>query len=172
ATALGVLAGLPSVVVGLAALLVVVPAIRSVAPPGLSVLAAVITLAAMVLPTLAIGADAAFAQVDRGPVAAAHALGLAPVDVARGVLLPLAAPGLRAVGVVALARALGETMALLMVAGNTVAWPTSPFVSFRTLTGGLAMEMAYAGSLHRAALFVAGLLLLGLVSAVALGARR
>ncbi|HHO52332.1 MAG TPA: ABC transporter permease subunit [Deltaproteobacteria bacterium] len=169
---LGVLAGVPSVVYGLVALTVWVPLVRAVQPPGLSLLAASITLAIMITPTLALGADAALQGVEAGPVRAAAALGLGPVDTTRAVLLPLAAPGLRVAVVVAITRALGETMALLMVAGNAVSWPSSPFVPVRTLTGGIAVEMAYATGVHRSALFVCGLLLLLLVSLLALGGRR
>ena len=168
---LGVLAGTPSVVFGLVALQLVVPLVRAVQPPGLSLAAAILTLAAMLLPTLGLGMDAALVQVPEAPVRAAHALGLGAWDTTRAVVLPLAWPGLRTAVVLALTRALGETMALLMVAGNTVAWPTSVFQPVRTLTGGIAVEMAYAAGDHRSALFVAALALFALVVLLS-GVRR
>ncbi|MEZ4323106.1 MAG: ABC transporter permease subunit [Myxococcota bacterium] len=167
---LGILAGTPSVVFGLVALQLVVPVLRALQPPGLSLGAAILTLAVMLLPTLGLGMDAALAQVPAGPVRAAAALGLDAWETTRAVLLPLAWPGLRTATVLALTRALGETMALLMVAGNTVAWPGSLFQPVRTLTGGIAVEMAYAAGDHRSALFVSALALFALV--VALRAAR
>lgn len=164
--AAGTLAGVPSVVFGLVALVEVVPCIRAVRPPGLSLLAAVLVLVAMVLPTAAVACDAAVRQVDPLRVTAARALGLSRWDAARAVVLPLAAPGLRTGVLLALGRAIGETMAVLMVAGNTVAWPVDPFAPVRTLTGNVAVEMAYATGLHRSALYATGLALLLLVGAL------
>jgi phosphate transport system permease protein len=160
------LAGVPSVVFGLVALLEIVPLVRAYRPPGLSLLVAALVLAVMVMPTVAATTEAAVRQVDPLAVAAARSLGLGRWDTARGVILPLAAPAIRTGVLLALGRALGETMAVLMVAGNTVAWPSDLFLPFRTLTGNVAVEMAYATGVHRAGLFVTGLVLLGLVAAL------
>lgn len=157
------LAGVPSVVFGLIALLELVPLVRAVRPPGLSLLVATIVLTAMVLPTVAAASEAAIRQVDPMAIAAARALGLGRWDTARGVVLPLAAGAIRTGVLLALGRAIGETMAVMMVAGNTVTWPVDPFLPFRTLTGNVAVEMAYATGIHRSSLFLSGLVVLALV---------
>ncbi len=165
--ALGTLAGIPSVVFGLVALTALVPLLVRDHPPGLGLGVTVLTLAVMVLPTSAAAIDAAFQQVDREQIRAVHALGLGAWDAARAVMFPSAAPGIRTALLLGLGRAVGETMAVLMVAGNTVAWPTGVFAPFRTLTGNIAVEMAYATGLHRSALFVSAALLFALVGAIA-----
>ncbi|MES2645028.1 MAG: ABC transporter permease subunit [Myxococcota bacterium] len=162
----GLLAGIPSVVFGLVALTTLVPLLVIRHPPGLGLGVTVLTLGAMILPTAAVTVDAAVQQVDRDAIRAVLALGLGRWDAARAVVLPLAARGIRAGLLLALGRAIGETMAVLMVAGNTVAWPTGPFASFRTLTGNIAVEMAYATGVHRSALFVSAAVLFVLVGAV------
>lgn len=156
------LAGVPSVVFGLVGLITLVPLIRSVQPPGLSLLAASVVLAAMCFPTTAIAADAAIQAVDRAQIVAARALGLGAWDTARVAVLPAAKAGLSAACLLGLGRALGETLAVMMVAGNTVAWP-SMFAPFRTLNGNIAVEMAYSAGMHRSALFVTGLIMLVVV---------
>ena len=170
-TAMGVLAGIPSVVFGLFALTVIVPGLVDKHPPGLGLGVTVLTLAVMVLPTAAVGVDAAVQQVDRQAILAVRALGLGAWDAVRAVVLPSAMPGIRTAMVLGLGRAVGETMAVLMVAGNTVAWPTGPFASFRTLTGNIAVEMAYATGVHRSALFVTAVILFGMVGILALWTR-
>ncbi len=162
----GLLAGIPSVVFGLVALTRLVPLLVEDHPPGLGLGVSAVTLGVMIFPTAAAGCDAAVAQVGTEGVVAVRALGLGAWDAARAVVWPLALPGIRAGLVLALARALGETMAVLMVAGNTVAWPTGLFAPFRTLTGNIAVEMAYATDLHRAALFTSALVLFGLVGGI------
>ncbi len=89
-----------------------------------------------------------------------------------GVILPAARSGIFAGILLATARAIGETMAVLMVAGNVVAVPESLFDPIRTLTANIALEMAYAMDLHRSALFVSGLMLIVLASLLAAGAWR
>jgi len=165
--AMRLLAGVPSVVFGLLALTRLVPLLVARHPPGLGVVVSAVTLAVMILPTAALAVDAAVAQVPReGPVAV-RALGLGTWDGVRAVILPQAAANIRAGLLLALGRAAGETMAVLMVAGNTVQYPTGPFSSFRTLTGNIAVEMSYATGLHRSALFVSALFLLAMVLALA-----
>lgn len=162
-TAVALLAGTPSVVVGLVGLTVLVPAIRAVAPPGLSLVAATLVLVVMVLPTAAVATDAAIRQVEPDAVAAVRALGLGQWDAVVAVVWPRCANGVRAGLVLAAGRAVGETMAVLMVAGNTIAWPSHPFAPIRTLTGHVGVEMGYAMGVHRAALFATGLALMGLI---------
>lgn len=156
------LAGIPSVVFGLVGLVALVPLVRSVQPPGLSLLAASLVLAAMCFPTTAVAADAAIQSVDRSQIVASRALGLGAWDTARFAVLPAANAGLRAACLLGLGRALGETLAVMMVAGNTVAWPAL-FAPFRTLNGNIAVEMAYSAGIHRSALFVTALLMLVIV---------
>jgi phosphate transport system permease protein len=162
------LAGIPSVVFGLCGLVALVPLIRSVAPPGLSLLAGCLVLGAMIFPLAAAAGDAAIQQADPSEFASARALGLGAWDAARLAILPRALPAFSTGCLLALGRALGETMALLMVAGNTIAWPGSLATPFRTLTMHVASEMAYASGTHRSALFVAAGLLLTLVGAIGL----
>lgn len=170
---MGLLAGTPSVVFGLLALTHLVPVLVARHPPGLGIGVSVVTLAVMILPTAAVAADAAVRQVPRDGQLAVRALGLGTWDSVGVVILPQAAGGIRAGLLLALGRAVGETMAVLMVAGNTVQYPTGPFTTFRTLTGNIAVEMSYATGLHRSALFVSALLLVGMVVALlAIDGRR
>ena len=171
-TCMGLLAGIPSVVFGLVALTKLVPLFVDAHPPGLGLGVTVVTLAVMVLPTAATAIDAAVQQVPPDGIRAVRALGLGAWDAARGVVLPLAAPGIRTGLLLTLGRAAGETMAVLMVSGNTVAWPTAPFAPFRTLTGNVAVEMAYASGLHRSALFFSAAILFGFVAGIILLEQR
>ena len=158
------LAGIPSVVYGLWGLMVVVPLIREVQPPGASLLAGVIVLTIMILPTIALIADAALAGVPVAYRRSAAALGLSRWTTLRGVILPAARSGLLTGVILETGRAIGETMAILMVCGNVVKSPSSIFDPIRTLTANIALEMGYAAGDHRAALFVSGLILLVLVA--------
>lgn len=160
------LAGIPSVVYGLWGLVVLVPIIREIAPPGPSLCAAIIILAIMILPTIALMSDAAFAQVPREALHNAAALGLSRGATIRAVVLPSARSGLLTGVVLETGRAIGETMAVLMVAGNVVRMPSSLFDPIRTLTSNIALELGYAIGDHRSALFVSGLMLIALIIAM------
>jgi phosphate transport system permease protein len=166
------LAGIPSVVYGLWGLVVLVPLLLRFAPPGQSVLAGTLVLTVMILPTVALMADVALASVPAPTLQAAHALALPRHAIALRVALPAARSGIVTGIVLAAGRAVGETMAVLMVCGNVVKLPTSIFDPVRTLTANIALEMGYALADHRAALFVSGLCLLlmwmALVSATGL----
>ncbi len=164
------LAGIPSVVYGFWGLVVLVPLIARIRPPGASLLAGILVLALMILPTVALTADAALASVPRRYLRGAAALGLGRWATLAGVVLPAARSGIATGVILAAGRALGETMAVLMVCGNVVQVPESLFAPVRTLTANIALEMAYALGDHRSALFVSGLLLLVLVSALVLAA--
>lgn len=161
------LAGIPSVVFGLWGLTVMVPLIASLAPPGASLLAAILILALMILPTVALTSEAALAAVPSSYAHGAYALGLSRATSEWRVLVPAARAGILSGALLAIGRALGETMAVLMVAGNVVQLPGSLFDSVRVLTANMALEMAYATGEHRASLFVTGLVLMALVSALA-----
>lgn len=157
------LAGIPSVVFGFWGLTTLVPLINQWQPPGASLLAAILILTLMILPILALTSYAALMAVPDEYLQAALALGLSRWAMIYGVILPAARKGIVAGCLLAAARALGETMAVLMVAGNVVQHADSLFAPIRTLTANIALEMAYAMGDHRAVLFVSGLLLLLLV---------
>lgn len=167
------LAGIPSVVYGLWGLTVVVPLIAQWEPPGASLLGAMLILALMILPTVALTSEAALAAVPAANLQGAAALGLDRKSTVLGVALPAARAGILTGALLAALRALGETMAVLMVAGNVVQTPSSLFDPVRVLTANIALEMPYATGDHRAALFASGLLLMLIVSLLAwLAARR
>ena len=155
-----VLAGIPSVVYGLWGLVVLVPLIGGGTHSGQGFLAATVVLALMLLPTITLSTEAALLAVPAELLHGAAALGLGPVARARRVALPAARRGVIAGLVLAAGRAIGETMAVLMVAGNVVAWPKGLREPLRTLTGNIALEMGYATESHRSVLFVAGLVLM------------
>lgn len=153
------LAGIPSVVFGFWGLVVLVPLIAKIAPPGPSLLAAMLVLAIMILPTVALVAESSLSQVPTSQLNGAYALGLSRTAVVWQVAVPHARAGILTGLMLGAARAIGETMAVLMVCGGVVNTPDSLFAPIRTLTAGIAMEMAYAMDGHRSALFVSGLVL-------------
>jgi len=160
------LAGVPSVVYGFWGLVVLVPLIRQLNPPGPSLLAGIIILTIMILPTVALMADAALANVPPHYLRGAAALGLSRWGTIRGIVFPAARSGLFTGVILETGRAIGETMAVLMVCGNVVQTPSRIFDPIRTLTANIALEMSYAMGDHRSALFVSGLILLGLIAAL------
>ena len=162
------LAGIPSVVYGFWGLTVVVPLLAAWKPPGASLLAGGLVLALMILPTVALLADAALAGVASEWKQGAAALGLSRRATLLKVSFPAARAGLVSAVLLAVARALGETMAVLMVCGNVPRLPRSVFDPVRTLTAQIALEMGYAGELHRGALFAGGLVLLVVVTGLVL----
>jgi phosphate transport system permease protein len=153
------LAGIPSVVYGLWGLTVIVPLLGRVRPPGASVLAGILILALMVLPTMVVVADASLARVPREYLQGAAALGLSRWTTVWGVAIPAARRGIITGALLQTGRAIGETMAVLMVCGNVVQVPLSLTQPVRTLTANIALEMAYAMGNHRSALFTSGLVL-------------
>jgi phosphate transport system permease protein len=169
---ISLLAGIPSVVFGLWGLTVLVPLIGQWQPPGASLLAAVLILAMMTLPTVALTSRAALAATPPSLYQGAAMLGMSRHRILLGVLVPAARRGILGGVLLAIARALGETMAVLMVAGNVVQTPTSLFDPIRVLTANIALEMAYAVDQHRSSLFVSGLLLMAMVAILAWLAHR
>ncbi|NOT12094.1 MAG: phosphate ABC transporter permease subunit PstC [Methylococcaceae bacterium] len=157
------LAGIPSVVYGFWGLTTLAPLIGRVHPPGVSLLTGILILTLMILPTVALTVDAALVAVPNAYIRGAAALGLSRWGLIGGVALPAARSGIAAGILLAAGRAIGETMAVLMVAGNVVEQPHSLFDSVRTLTANIALEMAYATGDHRAALFVSGMALMSMV---------
>lgn len=158
-----VLAGIPSVVFGLWGLMVVVPALARYRPPGMGVAAAAIVLSLMILPTAVVLLDAAVRELPESVRWAAAAAGMGRRRAIWYIVLPALGPRLALAVTLQAARAFGETIAVLMVCGNVVQWPTSPFVPVRTLTTTIALEMPYAMHTHRAALFACGAMLLAVV---------
>jgi phosphate transport system permease protein len=166
------LAGTPSVVLGLWGLTTIVPLILWLAPPGTSLITGSLILSLMIMPTVALTTEAALAALPQSHLAGAAALGLSREATILNVILPSARASIFAGSILALARALGETMVVLMVSGNVVQVPTSLFDPVRTLTANIALEMAYATGDHRSSLFVSGFALAGLVLILAIAARR
>lgn len=169
---LNLLAGIPSVVFGLWGLTRLVPLIAQWQPPGASLLAAILVLSLMILPTIALTSSAALSGVSKDLSAGGKALGMRRVTRIVHITLPAARAGIISGALLATARALGETMAVLMVAGNVVQNPHGLFEPVRVLTANIALEMAYAMDVHRASLFASGLLLTVLVWLLSWGAHR
>ncbi|GAA6154298.1 phosphate ABC transporter permease subunit PstC [Pseudoteredinibacter isoporae] len=163
---LELLAGIPSVVFGLWGLVVLVPVISSWEGPGTSLLAGIIILSIMILPTGALLARSSLANTAQQWRQASAALGLSRWAMVKTIALPASKTGLINALIIQAGRALGETMAVLMVCGNIVAIPDSLFAPVRTLSANIALEMAYAMGDHRAALYSTGLILLILVTAL------
>ena len=162
-TAVSLLAGIPSVVYGLVGMLVLVPGIRKVfnVPDGAGLLAAIIVLAIMILPSIIKMSITALDAVPQEYEDASLALGATPIETYFKVSVPAAKSGIAASVVLGVGRAIGEAMAVMMVAGNVANMPDSLFQSVRFLTTAVASEMAYSGpgSLQRQALFSIALVL-------------
>ena len=127
-------------------------------------------VALMIIPTITVLTQSALQTVPQAYIQGAAALGVSNSQILLRVVIPSASQGIFSAMVLGAARAIGETMVVLMVCGNIVQVPTSLFEPVRALTANIALEMPYAMGDHRASLFVAGLVMLLLVSAlVALG---
>ena len=157
--AVELLVGIPSVVYGLVGLVLLVPAIGRIAGSGFSVLAASIVLMAMVLPTIISITEDSIRAVPVSYKEGALALGATHWQAIRQVILPAAKSGIGAAVVLGMGRAVGETMAMIMVIGNSILIPKSPFDPARTLTGNIAVEISYATGVHESALFATGIVL-------------
>ena len=159
-SAVSLLAGIPSVVYGLVGMLVLVPGIRSFfnVPDGASLLAAILVLAVMILPSIIKVSMTALQAVPQEYEDASLALGATPVETYFRVSVPPAKSGIAASVVLGVGRAIGEAMAVMMVSGNVANMP-SLFESVRFLTSAVASEMSYSSGLQRAALFSIALVL-------------
>ena len=159
-SAVGLLAGIPSVVYGLVGMLVLVPAIRNIfgVADGASLLAAIVVLAVMVLPSIIKVSLNALEAVPKEYEEASLSLGATPVETYFRVSVPAAKSGITAAVVLGVGRAIGEAMAVIMVSGNAPNMP-SLFESVRFLTTAVASEMSYASGLQRQALFSIALVL-------------
>ena len=159
-SAVSLLAGIPSVVYGLVGMLILVSAVRKIfhVPDGASLLAAIIVLAIMILPSIIKVSVTALDAVPLEYEDASLALGASPVETYFRVSVPAAKSGIAAAVVLGVGRAIGEAMAVMMVAGNAPNMP-SLFQSVRFLTTAVTSEMSYAGGLQRQALFSIALVL-------------
>lgn len=154
------LAGIPSVVYGFFGLVVMVPFIRTNMPGnGLSLLAASVLLGIMILPTIITVAQSALDSVPKKYYEGALALGADHERSVFRVVVPAATSGIMAGIVLGIGRAIGETMAVIMVAGNQAIIPESLFSGVRTMTANIVLEMGYAADLHRGALIATGVVL-------------
>ncbi len=159
------LAGIPSVVYGFFGLVIIVPFVRLLGPgTGLSVLAASLILGIMILPTIITVAQSALDAVPARYYEGALALGVDHEHAVFKVVVPAAASGIMAAIVLGLGRAIGETMAVVMVAGNMPIIPDSLLSGVRTMTANIVLEMGYAADLHREALIATGVVLFVFVS--------
>ena len=162
-TAVELLAGIPSIVYGLVGMIVLVPAIQRAfrLSSGACLLAAIVVLAIMILPSIINVAETSLRAVPREYEEASLALGATHIETIFRVSLPAARSGVATAIVLGVGRAIGEAMAIIMVSGNVPNMPDSLFTSVRFLTTAIASEMSYAavGSLWQQALYSVGLVL-------------
>ena len=158
--AVDLLAGIPSVVYGLIGMMVLVPAVRVAfnLPDGASLFCAIIVLAVMILPSIISVSETALKAVPKEYEEASLALGATHIETVFRVSVPAASSGIAASIVLGIGRAIGEAMAIIMVAGNVANMP-GLFKSVRFLTTAVASEMSYASGLQRQALFSIALVL-------------
>ena len=158
--AVTLMAGIPSVVYGFFGLMTIVPLVRSLlGGRGMCVLSASILLAMMILPTVVLVAEAALKAIPQTIYEGALALGATHERSVFAAVLPAARSGVLAAVILGVGRAIGETMAVIMVAGNQPLIPTSLLKGVRTLTTNVVLEMGYAADLHREALIGTALVL-------------
>ena len=160
-SAVSLLAGIPSVVYGLVGMMVLVPGIRKVfhVPDGASLLAAIIVLAIMILPSIIKVSVTALEAVPKEYEDASLALGATPIETYFKVSVPAARSGIAAAVVLGVGRAIGDAMAVMMVSGNATSRMPSLVESVRFLTTAVASEMSYSSGLQQQALFSIALVL-------------
>jgi len=158
--AVELLAGIPSVIYGFFGLQLIVPLVQDIfnIPSGATLFAAILILAVMVLPTIISTAETGLRAVPAAYREASLAIGATRIDTIFKVMLPAARSAILSGVILGVGRAIGETMAVIMVAGNVVNLPAL-FKSVRPMTVGIALEMSYASGLHQQALFAIGLVL-------------
>lgn len=158
------LAGIPSVVYGFFGLIVLVPIMRVYfGGSGFSMFAASILLTIMILPTIISISEDAFRSIPIEYKEASLALGATHWQTIRKIIFPAALPGVITAIILGMGRAIGETMAVIMVAGNVTQIPNSIFDPVRALTSNIALEMGYATGIHYSALFATGIVLLVMI---------
>jgi phosphate transport system permease protein len=165
------LAGIPSVIYGLYGLTVIVPFIRRVFDnQGFSILAGSIVLAIMILPTIINVSESAIRSVPKDYKEAALSLGSSHWQSIKNVIVPAARSGITAGVILGMGRAIGETMAVIMIVGNSPLLPESILSPVRTLTGNIGIEMGYASGEHQKALFATGIVLFAFIMLLNIGA--
>lgn len=158
------LAGIPSVVYGFFGLIVLVPFMRvQFGGTGFSMLTASIVLTVMILPIIVSVSEDAIRSIPYEYKEASLALGSTHWQTIKNVLFPAAIPGVITSVILGMGRAIGETLAIIMVAGNVVQIPGSIFDPVRALTSNIAIEMGYATGIHYNALFATGIVLIGMI---------
>ncbi|WP_294187067.1 phosphate ABC transporter permease subunit PstC [uncultured Clostridium sp.] len=159
--AVELLAGIPSVLYGVFGLAVIVPWIMNTfsLPKGQSLLAIIIVLSIMMLPTIVTVSETAIRAVPKTYKEGSLALGASHIETTFKVVVPAAKSGILAAVVLGIGRAIGETMAIILVAGNSPIIPTSIMASVRPLTTNIALEMGYAFGTHQEMLFATGVIL-------------
>ena len=153
------LAGIPSVVYGFFGLMVLVPIMRAVTGNGKSILTAAILLSVMILPTIVTVSQSSLNALDPALLEGALALGDSKERAVLRVMMPAASSGIMSSVVLGIGRSIGETMAVVMVAGNQPRIPSSLLEGARTMTANIVLEMGYAADLHREALLATGAVL-------------
>ena len=158
--AVELLAGIQSVVYGLIGMMIIVPMVGKIfnLASGATMFSAIIVLAIMILPTIISVSETSLDSVREELREASLALGATPIQTIFKVIIPAARSGIVTGVILGIGRAIGETMAIIMVCGNVANMPNL-FKSVRFLTTGIASEMSYAGGLHREVLFSIGLVL-------------
>lgn len=158
--AVNLLAGIPSIIYGFFGLMVLVPAIQTLfGTSGKGILTASLLLGMMILPTVINTAESALRAVPAAYYEGALALGATREQGVMRVMIPAAGSGILSGVILGIGRAVGETMAVVMIAGNQAVMPRSIFSGVRTLTANIVLEMAYAAQLHREALIATAVVL-------------
>lgn len=160
--AVELLAGIPSVVYGFFGLVIIVPLIQDLfsVPAGNTILAGIIVLGVMILPTVITVSETSIRAVPHSYKEGSLALGASQIFTIFRLLVPAARSGIMTGVILGIGRALGETMAIIMVMGNAPAMPEGILDSARTLTANIAIEMSYASGIHANALYATGVVLL------------
>jgi phosphate ABC transporter permease protein PstC len=162
--ALELLAGIPSVVYGFLGVIYIVPLVRNyLGGSGFSLLSTSIVLGVMILPTIISISFDAIVSVPKTYREGSFAMGATKWQTIYKVIIPSAKSGILASFILGMGRAIGETMAVIMIAGNALKIPTSILDPLRTLTGNIALELAYATGDHRLSLFSTGVVLLVII---------
>lgn len=163
--AIQLLAGIPSVLYGVFGLAIIVPFLQDNLglARGQSLIAVILVLAIMMLPTIVTVAETAIRAVPKSYREGSLALGVSEIGTIFKVVVPAAKSGIMAAIVLGLGRALGETMAVILVAGNSLIIPTSLTDSIRPLTTNIALEMGYAAGTHQKMLFATGIVLFSFI---------
>lgn len=157
--AVELLAGIPSIVYGFFGLMVLVPLFRSIFGNGKSIITASVLLSFMILPTIITVSESSLRALDKSLLEGALALGDTKEKAVFRVMVPSASSGILSSVILGIGRSIGETMAVVMVAGNQPRIPGSLLDGVRTMTANIVLEMGYATDLHREALIATGAVL-------------